>query len=92
MMHQSIHHTKHREGDKKPLIDIPYDHPLVKDSIVRHNLLIRDGYAPYCGNGTCMNRVSYNMNTGLAKCQCGWESSKLPPDFINLYKRVWGLT
>lgn len=82
---------KHREGERKPKIDIPYVHPLVENSIVRHNLLIRDGYAPYCGNGSCMNRVPYNMVTGIAICSCGWTSPALTKEFIDLYNQVWGL-
>lgn len=91
MTNMSVHHTKHREGRKQPTIEIDFNHPLVEKSIVRHNLLTRDGYAPYCGSVSCMNRVPYNMTTGVATCSCGWVSLKLPTEFINLFNRVWGL-
>jgi hypothetical protein len=58
-------------------------------SLVRENLMTRQGYSPYCGNDNCkkMPRTSF---TGFQfKCGwCGWES-KFPLCFIIKYKNNW---
>jgi len=49
------------------------------------------GYAPYCGNMRCSNRMprTYFVN-GQFQCSCGWRSS-FEPEFIAEYKAKWGL-
>ncbi len=58
-------------------------------SIVRHNLMTREGYSPYCGADRCpagMPRTSWD---GMQfRCRCGWRSN-FPPDFIAEYKAAW---
>jgi len=60
-------------------------------SIVRDNLMTRKGYSPYCGNRVCitMPRTVFNGNQFVCK-QCGWQSL-FPKDFIETYKREWGI-
>jgi hypothetical protein len=56
-------------------------------SIVRENLLTRQGYAPYCGGlGNChfgMPRTTFNGKQFT--CRCGWTSA-FEPEFIEQYK------
>lgn len=56
-------------------------------SIVRNNLMYREGYAPYCGNGSCMARAPFNGKQ--MQCpRCNW-MSEYPADFIEEYKEKW---
>ena len=56
-------------------------------SIVRNNLMYREGYAPYCGNGSCMARAPFNGKQ--MQCpRCNW-MSEFPADFIEEYKEKW---
>lgn len=59
-------------------------------SIVRDNLMTREGYTPYCGNGghCTMPRTTW---TGVQfKCpNCSWVSA-FPAEFIAEYKAKWG--
>lgn len=59
-------------------------------SIIRENLMTREGYSPYCGNQQCptMPRSSWNGEQFKCKC-CGWVS-QFPADFIAEYKAKWG--
>lgn len=62
-------------------------------SIVRQNLLMSKGYTPYCGqNSRCSGNWPRTVWTDSQfKCpSCGW-ISKLPEDFIAIYKAKWGL-
>lgn len=59
-------------------------------SIVRDNLMIRPGYAPYCGGG-CREMPRTKWDGEQFKCGCGWRS-EFPADFISLYRRKWRLT
>jgi hypothetical protein len=62
-------------------------------SIVRNNLMNREGYAPYCGSmestgNTCPTpRTKFN---GSQFCcpSCGW-ASKFEKEFIDKYKAKW---
>ena len=59
-------------------------------SIVRSNLLEQEGYSPYCGDPGCsrgMPRTHWNGKQ--FECGCGFETS-FDPEFIAVYKRVWG--
>lgn len=60
-------------------------------SIVRANLMSREGYTPYCGNAErCsagMPRTTWNGEQ--FECRCGWKS-QFPADFIAEYKAQWG--
>ena len=61
-------------------------------SIVRENLMNREGYSPYCGNCNCigsMPRTRFNGNQFKCNC-CGWVSV-FPADFIKEYKKKWEL-
>lgn len=60
-------------------------------SIVRENLMTREGYAPYCGNMKCsagMPRTHFT--NGQFECRCGWRS-EYEPEFIAAYKAKWRL-
>jgi len=61
-------------------------------TIVRENLMAREGYSPYCGAGIhCslnMPRTRWNPNENQFACRCGWKS-ELPSDFIERYKQKW---
>lgn len=66
-------------------------------SIVRDNLMNREGYTPYCGNqkardsyGGCHNPRTYFTGEQFKCYRCGWQSS-FPADFINQYKEKWAL-
>lgn len=55
-------------------------------SVVRMNLLTRDGYTPYCGADRCsQGRPRSTFNDKQFKCACGWQSS-FEPEFIDQYK------
>ncbi|WP_414609265.1 hypothetical protein [Stenotrophomonas pavanii] len=58
-------------------------------SIVRNNLLNREGYTPYCGEVHCtagMPRTTWDGEQ--FRCRCGWRSS-FPAEFIADYKAAW---
>ncbi|KQS76842.1 hypothetical protein ASG25_15595 [Rhizobium sp. Leaf384] len=58
-------------------------------SIVRDNLMNREGYRPYCGNVNCsagMPRTHYIK--GQFQCGCDWRSS-FEPEFIAAYEAKW---
>lgn len=58
-------------------------------SIVRDNLLTREGYTPYCGAERCnrgMPRTTWNGSQ--FECRCGWQS-QFPVEFIAEYKAIW---
>lgn len=60
-------------------------------SIVRDNLMTKPGYTPYCGNDKCrvMPRTLFNGKQFVCP-RCGWVSS-FEEEFINEYKKKWGL-
>jgi hypothetical protein len=63
------------------------DKPL---SIVRSNLMEREGYAPYCGAMTCSHGMPRTVFDGQQfKCKCGWRSG-FEAEFIKAYKAKWG--
>lgn len=58
-------------------------------SIVRENLMTREGYAPYCGNENCrLNMPRTHFINGQFACGCGWKSS-FEPEFIAAYQAKW---
>jgi len=60
-------------------------------SIVRENLMTREGYRPYCGDMNCrcgMPRTHWSKDQ--FECACGWRSN-FPADFIAEYKAKWKL-
>lgn len=66
--------------------------------IVRHNLMTRPGYAPYCGsnvprppvvNGCTNPRTVFNGDQFVCP-DCGF-TTEFPDEFILLYKINWGL-
>lgn len=59
-------------------------------SIVRENLMSREGYRPYCGNGHCGGMMPRTVWTGKQfSCpSCHWVS-QFPPEFIAEYKAKW---
>ena len=61
-------------------------------SLIRDNLMTREGYSPYCGNDDCMTcpRTIFNGEQFICP-HCGWVS-KLPADFIAEYKAKWKIT
>lgn len=58
-------------------------------SIVRDNLMNREGYAPYCGCDDCYARAPFNGEQFKCK-RCGW-TSEFEPEFIAEYKKKWDL-
>ena len=66
-------------------------HPAHQPSIVRRNLMSREGYAPYCGDATCRFRMPRTRFDGQQfGCLCGWRSN-FPAEFITEYKSKWGI-
>lgn len=62
-----------------------------RNTIIRDNLMSREGYSPYCPNTRCsiMERTAWNGHQ--FKChRCGWES-RFEDEFIAEYKERWGL-
>ena len=62
-----------------------------ENSIVRENLMTREGYKPYCGKNHCsqnMPRAKYDSRLEQFTCGCGWVS-EFPKDFIDRYKQKW---
>lgn len=60
-------------------------------SIVRDNLMNREGYAPYCGNvDGCFMPRAYWAGRQFRCHACGWESA-FTDEFIAEYKAKWGL-
>lgn len=59
-------------------------------SIVRDNLMNREGYAPYCGAGAeCRHRMPRTTyRDGQFECICGWRSD-FEPEFIAAYEAKW---
>jgi len=61
-------------------------------SIVRNNLMTREGYTGYCGAymdcSTGMPRTTWNPKLGQFTCTCGWVSA-YPSDFITRYRKKW---
>lgn len=59
-------------------------------SVVRHNLMTRPGYTPYCGAMECIRMPRTNFDGEQFVCpSCGWRSL-LEPEFIQQYKSKWG--
>lgn len=55
-------------------------------SIVRQNLMTREGYTPYCGAERCLYTWPRTFFNGHQfRCKCGWQSS-FEPAFIAAYK------
>jgi hypothetical protein len=70
---------------------------VMESTIVRQNLMTREGYTGYCGNnisrsekGGCDNpRTKFNGQQ--FECpHCKWVS-QFPEDFITRYKQLWNL-
>lgn len=58
-------------------------------SLVRINLMTREGYSPYCGGERCPLQMPRTTWDGEQfKCRCGWRS-QFPADFIAEYKAKW---
>jgi hypothetical protein len=61
-----------------------------EESLVRQNLMDREGYSPYCGDNKCCYRwPRTRFKDGQFVCDCGWRS-RFPEDFISRYKAKWG--
>lgn len=59
-------------------------------SQVRHNLMTRPGYTPYCGGERCQTMPRTSWTGTQFRCgSCGWVSA-FPADFIAEYKAHWG--
>lgn len=64
---------------------------MTESTIVRENLMKREGYTPYCGAFKCSFDSPRTVFDGSQfKCKCGWVS-QFPPDFITRYKSKWNL-
>lgn len=62
-----------------------------EETIVRENLMTREGYSPYCGSNTCQYRsprTVFDPKWGQFGCKCGWVS-EFPKDFIERYVERW---
>ena len=58
-------------------------------SIVRENLMTREGYTPYCGDMECkLGMPRTHFINGQFQCVCGWRSH-FEPEFIKAYKAKW---
>ena len=58
-------------------------------SIVRENLMSRQGYTPYCGNAHACSMPRTLWTGEQFKCPCcGW-ASQFPAEFIAEYKAKW---
>lgn len=71
---------------------------MTEETIVRENLMTREGYTGYCGNsweeqkkkGCDMPRTKWVPELNQFRCpKCGWVS-QYPSDFIARYKERWG--
>lgn len=68
-----------------------------EDTLIRENLITREGYSPYCGNSIsrdqksgCDNpRTKFNGEQFVCP-HCGWISN-FASDFIIRYKDKWNL-
>lgn len=63
-----------------------------ENSIVRYNLMNRDGYSPYCGGNPekcSWPRTKFNGEQFVCR-ECGWKSS-FEKEFIDKYKKRWGI-
>ena len=57
-------------------------------SIVRDNIMNREGYTPYCG-GECSRMPRTKFVEGQFECpDCGWRSS-FEREFIAAYLKRW---
>ena len=64
---------------------------VVEMSIVRNNLMTREGYSPYCGDINCRKMPRTRFDGGQFVCDsCGWRS-EFPGYFIKGYKKKWGI-
>lgn len=64
---------------------------MAEETIVRENLMTREGYSPYCGNDRCrvMPRTNWDSKRNQFVCpNCGWVS-QFPDDFIQRYRAKW---
>lgn len=60
---------------------------LTDASLVRHNMMHRIGYAPYCGQDHCMGRCPFDAKVGQFVCiRCHWQTS-IDPEFIAAFVR-----
>lgn len=58
-------------------------------SIVRENLMTREGYAPYCGDVNCKDGMPRTrFVSGQFQCSCGWRSG-FEAEFIEAYRAKW---
>ncbi len=57
-------------------------------SLVRRNLMTKEGYAPYCSKTGCMMRTVFNGEQ--FDCPVGHFTTAFPAWFIKRYKRRWG--
>lgn len=62
-----------------------------ESTLVRENLMTIKGYSPYCGGWDCYCNPRTHFNGEQFKCNCcGW-ISKFSKEFINRYKKKWGI-
>lgn len=60
-------------------------------SLIRDNLMTREGYSPYCGSPTCKYHwPRTHFIRGQFRCACGW-ASEFDEAFIKQYKQKRGL-
>ena len=61
-------------------------------SLVRNNIMYREGYMPYCGaQARCpFNWPRMSFNGKQFTCRCGFVT-RHHPEFIAEYKAKWGL-
>lgn len=59
-------------------------------TVIKHNLLTRKGYTPYCGgNYICITMPRTEFDGQQFVCpDCGWVS-EFPTEFISAYKAKW---
>lgn len=63
---------------------------ITQPTLVRHNLMTRKGYGPYCG-ALCRTMPRSKFDGAQFICpDCGWRS-EFPETFIARYKAKWGL-
>jgi len=59
-------------------------------SIVRQNLMTREGYSPYCAEVRCFRRARFNPDRGQFGCPVHSFETSFEPEFIEEYRKKWG--
>lgn len=92
----ALHTTNHHLPLKSQIDDLTlcerFDKGIVL-SLIKNNLMTRDGYSPYCGAEHCFGHWPRSIFNGeqFACPHCDWVS-RFPESFIQEYKTKWNLS